>query len=49
MSRVAFYVGLIVFLVGLIVWIVRPDKSRSRNTIKALGLEFSLSRRPRSW
>jgi hypothetical protein len=43
MSRVAFYVGLFVFLVGLVVWIARPNKSRSRNSIKALGMEFSLS------
>jgi hypothetical protein len=42
MSRVAFYVGVSVFLIGLIVWIVRPDNSRSRSTIKALGMEFSL-------
>jgi hypothetical protein len=42
MNRVAFYVGLIVFVIGLIVWIVRPQKSSGRSTIKFLGFEFSL-------
>ena len=41
MSRVAFYVGLAVFIAGLVVWIVRPIRSQGRNVIKALGMEFS--------